>query len=126
MPKLLVWRKQSSTALYHKGDVISVADDGHEFSSSEVADDHTTVIEVVGVTLAKCRQLLEKERRPAVLGDPEYDSPDAEDKWIYTGKNKWFFTSIADHTITPEEMDAALTNREGPNVFSSTVADTYG
>lgn len=126
MPKLLVWRKQSSTALRKKGDVISVIDDGQEFSASEVADGHTTTITVSGTTFAKCKQLLEKERRPAVYGDPEYDAPDAEDKWIVTGQNKWYFTSIADHVITPDELDAALTNREGNDLFSTKAANTYG
>jgi len=126
MPKLLVWRKQSATALYKKGDVISVIAEDQDFSDSEVADNHTTTIDVVGVTLAKCRQLLEKERRPAVYGDPEYEAPDASDKWILTGQNKWYFTSIADHAITPDELDAALTNREGNDLFSTKAANTYG
>jgi len=126
MPKLLVWRKQSSTALYKKGDVIAVIGDEQEFSDSEIADSHTTDIELSGVTLTKAKQLMEKERRPAVYGDPEYNAPDESDKWIYTGQNKWYFTSIADHFVTDEEIDSALTNREGNALFSTKAANTYG
>lgn len=126
MPKLLVWRKQSSTALFKKGDVISVIDDSAAFSPTEMADDHTTVIELAGITLAKARQLLEKQRRPAVYGDPEYDSPDAEDKWIYTGQNKWYFTSIADKFVTDIEINAAISNREGNDLFTEKAAGSYG
>lgn len=126
MPKALVWRIYSGTRLYQKGDIICVVPDDHKFSQSEIDDDHTTVIDFEGISLQKARQLLEKQKRPAIEGDDEYEAPDEQDRFVYSGKNKWYFGSIADKRITADEVDAALINREGVGVFTSTEAGVYG
>lgn len=124
MPRLLVWRKQSSTALYKKGDVISVVPDSHEFSQSEIDDSHTTIIDLDGISLDKARQLLEKKK--TLNGEFAFSEPGTVDQYSYSDINKWYFDSIADHFVTPEEVDIALTNREGLGVFTETEANTYG
>jgi hypothetical protein len=126
MPKALVWRIYSGTRLYQKGDVISVVPDDHEFSQAAIDDNHTTVIDFQGIDLAKAKQLLEKQKRPAVEGEPEFDAPDEQDRFVYSGKNKWYFASIADKKITAEEINTAIVNREGSGLFTETEAGTYG
>lgn len=126
MPKALVWRIYSGTKLYQKGDIICVVPDDHEFSQSEIDANHTTVIDFQGITLEKAKQLLEKQKRPAVEGDPEFLAPDESDRVVYSGKNKWYFASIADKTITTDEINAALINREGSGLFTETEWGAYG
>jgi len=51
--------------------------------------DATVLIKITGMSVARATALMNRDTRPAGITDPEFNSPDAEDRVVQLARKRW-------------------------------------
>lgn len=102
MASFLFLAKELSNAGRFEGDPVSIKNDSWQWSAEEDIDrwvaegnakgdfpDLFYVIDIVGMPLDTALRMTQQWVRAAVPGDPEYDAPDEEDRYVLLGPHRW-------------------------------------
>lgn len=102
MAKFLFLASDVAGGGYLEDDPIAVYEDGKDFGYQEDIRVHEAkfgntdnfeglfyIIEIPGMPKTIGERLLQQWRVPASQSDPEFDAPDAVDRYVYLGPNRW-------------------------------------